>query len=102
MSVFISNNLIGWIGGFYEKMRPAEFGQCARQSPPAETFLSCYSAIASVGRSNGDNSIRVTIPEAVSIAGVRSLQHRPHALNRSIGWAAGELVSVESIFAKQL
>jgi len=25
MSLFISNNLIGWLGGFYEKMRPAEF-----------------------------------------------------------------------------
>jgi POT family proton-dependent oligopeptide transporter len=25
MSLFVSNNLIGWIGGFYEKMRPAEF-----------------------------------------------------------------------------
>ena len=25
MSLFISNNLIGWIGGSYEKMRPAEF-----------------------------------------------------------------------------
>jgi POT family proton-dependent oligopeptide transporter len=25
MSLFISNNLIGWIGGFYEKMRSAEF-----------------------------------------------------------------------------
>lgn len=25
MSLFISNNLIGWIGGFYEKMGPAEF-----------------------------------------------------------------------------
>jgi len=25
MSLFISNNLIGWIGGFYEKMRPVEF-----------------------------------------------------------------------------
>jgi POT family proton-dependent oligopeptide transporter len=25
MSLFISNNLIGWIGGFYEKMRPTEF-----------------------------------------------------------------------------
>ena len=25
MSLFISNNLIGWIGGFYEKLRPAEF-----------------------------------------------------------------------------
>jgi POT family proton-dependent oligopeptide transporter len=25
MSLFISNTLIGWIGGFYEKMRPAEF-----------------------------------------------------------------------------
>jgi POT family proton-dependent oligopeptide transporter len=25
MSLFISNNLVGWIGGFYEKMRPAEF-----------------------------------------------------------------------------
>jgi POT family proton-dependent oligopeptide transporter len=23
MSLFISNNLIGWIGGFYEKMTPA-------------------------------------------------------------------------------
>ena len=25
MSLFISNNLIGWIGGFYEKMAPAQF-----------------------------------------------------------------------------
>ncbi len=25
MSLFISNNLIGWIGGFYEKMTPSEF-----------------------------------------------------------------------------
>jgi POT family proton-dependent oligopeptide transporter len=25
MSLFVSNNLIGWIGGFYEKMTPAEF-----------------------------------------------------------------------------
>jgi proton-dependent oligopeptide transporter, POT family len=25
MSLFISNTLIGWIGGFYEKMRPIEF-----------------------------------------------------------------------------
>jgi POT family proton-dependent oligopeptide transporter len=25
MSLFIANNLIGWIGGFYEKMRPADF-----------------------------------------------------------------------------
>ena len=25
MSLFISNNLIGWLGGFYETMRPAEF-----------------------------------------------------------------------------
>ena len=25
MSLFISNNLIGWIGSFYEKMTPAEF-----------------------------------------------------------------------------
>jgi proton-dependent oligopeptide transporter, POT family len=25
MSLFISNNLIGWIGGFYEKMMPAQF-----------------------------------------------------------------------------
>ena len=25
MSLFISNNLIGWIGGFYEKMSPAGF-----------------------------------------------------------------------------
>jgi POT family proton-dependent oligopeptide transporter len=25
MSLFLSNNLIGWIGGFYEKMSPAEF-----------------------------------------------------------------------------
>jgi POT family proton-dependent oligopeptide transporter len=25
MSLFVSNNLIGWIGGFYEKMSPAEF-----------------------------------------------------------------------------
>jgi POT family proton-dependent oligopeptide transporter len=23
MSLFISNNLIGWLGGFYEKMSPA-------------------------------------------------------------------------------
>jgi POT family proton-dependent oligopeptide transporter len=25
MSLFVSNNLIGWVGGFYEKMPPAEF-----------------------------------------------------------------------------
>jgi POT family proton-dependent oligopeptide transporter len=25
MTLFVSNNLIGWIGRFYEKMRPAEF-----------------------------------------------------------------------------
>ena len=25
MSLFVSNNLIGWIGGFYESMRPVEF-----------------------------------------------------------------------------
>ncbi len=25
MSLFISNNLIGWIGGFYERMRPIQF-----------------------------------------------------------------------------
>ncbi len=25
MSLFVSNNLIGWIGGFYEKMTPVEF-----------------------------------------------------------------------------
>jgi POT family proton-dependent oligopeptide transporter len=25
MSLFISNNLIGWLGGFYEKMGPARF-----------------------------------------------------------------------------
>jgi POT family proton-dependent oligopeptide transporter len=25
MSLFVSNNLIGWIGGFYGKMPPAAF-----------------------------------------------------------------------------
>jgi POT family proton-dependent oligopeptide transporter len=25
MSLFVANNLIGWLGGFYEKMSPAEF-----------------------------------------------------------------------------
>ena len=25
MSLFVSNNIIGWIGGFYERMSPAEF-----------------------------------------------------------------------------
>ena len=25
MSLLVSNTLIGWIGGFYEKMTPAEF-----------------------------------------------------------------------------
>ncbi len=25
MSLFVANNLIGWIGGFYEKMRPVDF-----------------------------------------------------------------------------
>jgi POT family proton-dependent oligopeptide transporter len=25
MSLFVSNNLIGWLGGFYEKMTPAQF-----------------------------------------------------------------------------
>ena len=25
MSLFVSNNVIGWIGGFYERMTPAAF-----------------------------------------------------------------------------
>jgi POT family proton-dependent oligopeptide transporter len=25
MTLFVSNNLIGWIGGFYEKMTPLQF-----------------------------------------------------------------------------
>jgi POT family proton-dependent oligopeptide transporter len=25
MSLFIANTLVGWIGGFYEKMTPAQF-----------------------------------------------------------------------------
>ena len=25
MSLFIANNLIGWIGGFYERMQPVAF-----------------------------------------------------------------------------
>jgi len=25
MSLFVSNNVIGWIGGFYERMTPVEF-----------------------------------------------------------------------------
>ena len=25
MSLFVSNNIIGWVGGFYEKMKPVEF-----------------------------------------------------------------------------
>ncbi len=25
MSLFVSNNLIGWVGGYYERMRPIEF-----------------------------------------------------------------------------
>ena len=25
MTLFVSNNIIGWLGGFYEKMRPVEF-----------------------------------------------------------------------------
>ena len=25
MSLFVANNLIGWIGGFYERMSPIEF-----------------------------------------------------------------------------
>ncbi len=25
MSLFISNNLVGWMGGFYERMSPAQF-----------------------------------------------------------------------------
>ena len=25
MSLFVANNLVGWIGGFYEKMSPAAF-----------------------------------------------------------------------------
>jgi POT family proton-dependent oligopeptide transporter len=25
LSIFIANNLIGWIGGFYERMSPASF-----------------------------------------------------------------------------
>jgi POT family proton-dependent oligopeptide transporter len=25
LSLFVANNLIGWIGGFYERMSPSEF-----------------------------------------------------------------------------
>ena len=50
MSLFISNSLIGWIGGFYEKMTPARFGGCTRPSLPVEAFLLCYSAAASAER----------------------------------------------------
>jgi POT family proton-dependent oligopeptide transporter len=36
MSLFVSNNLIGWIGGFYERMSPT-------------AFWSMHAAIAAVG-----------------------------------------------------
>ena len=56
MSLFISNNLIGWIGGFYEKMGPASFGRCMRPSPPAEASLLCSSVVASAGCSKRDKA----------------------------------------------
>jgi POT family proton-dependent oligopeptide transporter len=48
MSLFLANTLVGWIGGFYEKMTLHSFGPCTRPSPPAAVFLSCYSVVASV------------------------------------------------------
>jgi POT family proton-dependent oligopeptide transporter len=38
MSLFVSNILIGWIGGFYEKMQPSVFWQCTPRSPLAADF----------------------------------------------------------------
>src|SRR6185369_10394776 len=38
MSLFVSNNLIGWIGGFYEQMRPAAFWAMHA----AMSFRSCF------------------------------------------------------------
>jgi proton-dependent oligopeptide transporter, POT family len=47
MTLFISNNLIGWIGSFYEKMRPAQLWAIARgHRRRAAAFLSCYSVVA--------------------------------------------------------
>jgi hypothetical protein len=42
----VSNTLIGWIGGFYEKMTPAEFWAMHVPSPPpAEARLSAESVL---------------------------------------------------------
>jgi hypothetical protein len=51
MSLFISNNLIGWIGGFYEKMTPAEFWAMHSAIAAGGAFLLCCSVAASVARS---------------------------------------------------
>src|SRR5439155_15540367 len=47
MSLFIANTLVGWIGGFYEKMTPAQFGPCTLQSRSSEGLLAFHSVGAS-------------------------------------------------------
>ena len=54
MSLFISNNLIGWIGGFYERMSPAQFWSTPSSRQP-EASWSRSSGVASAECFNRDD-----------------------------------------------
>jgi len=46
MSLFVSNIVIGWIGGFYERMSPAAFWALHAPSQPPAVSRSRSSAVA--------------------------------------------------------
>ena len=52
MSLFIANTLVGWIGGFYEKMPPAQFWAMHAAYPPSAAFSSPSWVVVSVASSN--------------------------------------------------
>ena len=70
MSLFVSNNIIGWVGGFYEKMKPVE-------------FWAMHAAIAAVGgllvmlfgrrlsRALGDGTEQLLQPSALAVEAER-------------------------------
>lgn len=70
MSLFVSNNIIGWVGGFYEKMKPVE-------------FWAMHAAIAAVGgllvmlfgrrlsRALGDGTEQLLHPSALAVEAER-------------------------------
>ncbi len=63
MSLFVANNLVGWIGGFYEKMTPAQFWALHAAISAAGGLL-----VALIGRPLG----RMLQPESEGPAGTRT------------------------------